>query len=330
MKLSYAQNLEDVYLHRLFHDVAVGTYIDVGGGHPVADNVSFHAYLKGWQGLIVEPQDHMARLYAGVRPRDRVVTALAGVKAGSLTFYEIEGLHGFSTAIAEHATRALGQDGRLKKVEKAVERLEAMIRRAGLTEVHFLKIDVEGAEADVIGGLGHEMSGRVRPRVILVEAIEPGTMKPAWDGWEPLLTGAGYAFAFFDNLNRYYVAEEAQGLAARFPVDVLAWDSVEHLWDHGRVLERPEHPDRALAELLAAGLMAELPNLGADMIAQLIARGHEARRAKDPSLPVAPLPAELVGHAEQPGGSAASGIDGDPVRAALGRIASMYDGGHLM
>ena len=28
-----------------------GTYIDVGSGHPVADNVSFWFYLKGWSGL---------------------------------------------------------------------------------------------------------------------------------------------------------------------------------------------------------------------------------------------------------------------------------------
>ena len=45
MQLSYAQNLEDFHLDRVFHDVAAGTYVDVGGGHPVADNVSFWFYL---------------------------------------------------------------------------------------------------------------------------------------------------------------------------------------------------------------------------------------------------------------------------------------------
>ena len=40
MHLSYAQNLEDYHLDLIFRDVAAGTYVDVGGGHPVADNVS--------------------------------------------------------------------------------------------------------------------------------------------------------------------------------------------------------------------------------------------------------------------------------------------------
>jgi FkbM family methyltransferase len=326
MKLSYAQNLEDVYLHRLFEDVPHGSYVDVGGGHPVADNVSFHAYLKGWSGLIVEPQARLAKLYASIRPRDRVETRLAGRASGTLTFHEIEGLHGFSTSVASHAERAVGDSGKLIKIEKPVARLADMIKDAGLSKVDFLKIDVEGAEADVLAGLGHEKPNAVRPRVILVEAIEPGTMKPAWDGWEPLLTNAGYRFAFFDNLNRYYVAEEAKDLAKRFPKDILAWDSVAHLWDMGRALETPEHPDAALANLLAMGLMAELPNLPPDLIERLIARGHDAQRAKDPTLPASPPLATLTGTAEQPAATTPEAARA----AALGRIASMYDGGHLM
>jgi hypothetical protein len=39
MKLSYAQRLEDYHLELVFADVRDGFYIDVGGGHPVADNV---------------------------------------------------------------------------------------------------------------------------------------------------------------------------------------------------------------------------------------------------------------------------------------------------
>ena len=46
-----------------------------------------------------------------------------------------------------------------------------------------------------------------------LEALAPVTMAPAWEAWEPLLTGNGYRFAFFDSLNRYYVAEEHAALA---------------------------------------------------------------------------------------------------------------------
>ena len=74
MQLSYAQNLEDYHLDLVFGDQQTGTYVDVGGGHPVADNVSFWFYLKGWRGLIVEPQEALASIYANVRPRDHTVS----------------------------------------------------------------------------------------------------------------------------------------------------------------------------------------------------------------------------------------------------------------
>ncbi len=76
--------------------------------------------------------------------------------------------------------------------------------------IDFLKIDVEGAEREVL--LGNDWR-RFRPKIVVAEALAPVTMAPAWETWEPLLTGNGYRFAFFDSLNRYYVADEHAGLA---------------------------------------------------------------------------------------------------------------------
>src|SRR5215467_13432204 len=96
MQLSYAQNLEDYHLDLAFAGQDAGTYVDVGGGHPVADNVSFWFYLKGWRGLVVEPQQALADVYAHVRPRDHVVCCLAGRAEGQMEFHVVDRLHGFS------------------------------------------------------------------------------------------------------------------------------------------------------------------------------------------------------------------------------------------
>ncbi len=332
MHLSYAQNLEDVHLALLFADVAHGTYVDVGGGHPVADNVSFHAYLRGWRGLIVEPQEALAQLYAGVRPRDHVVACLAGAAVGTVDFHVVEGFHGLSSTVAANAERARGYGAETRVIRKDVVPLSDLIDRAGLTVIDFLKIDVEGAEPDVLRGLD---LGRHRPKVILVEAVNPNNLDADVSAWEPMLLSRGYGFVFFDNLNRFYLADEARHLADRLPAQPTAWDKVDHLWDHGRVLDRPEHPDRRLADVLAAGLMADLPHLAAqspDVLQRLIARGL---KALDKSAPTADRLTELIGTAEQPGGHTGAGSDSDLVasdafRAALGRIACMYDGGHLL
>src|SRR5437868_11176844 len=92
----------------------------------------------------------------------------------------------------------------------AVTTLRAICEERGIKQIDFLKIDVEGAEKAVLSGNDWN---RFRPKVVLAEALAPLTMLPAWEEWEPILTANGYRFAFFDSLNRYYVAEEHAALA---------------------------------------------------------------------------------------------------------------------
>ena len=85
MDLSYSQNLEDYHLSLAFAGQAIGTYIDVGAGHPIADNVSFWFYERGWQGIVVEPQPELAALYQRLRPRDLAFRAWSDVTAAKWT-----------------------------------------------------------------------------------------------------------------------------------------------------------------------------------------------------------------------------------------------------
>jgi uncharacterized membrane protein len=62
MDLSYTQNLEDYHLSLAFAGQHTGRYIDIGAGHPIADNVSFWFYERGWQGIAVEPQADLVAL----------------------------------------------------------------------------------------------------------------------------------------------------------------------------------------------------------------------------------------------------------------------------
>jgi len=106
MELSYTQNMEDYHLSLAFAGQKTGTYIDIGAGHPVADNVSFWFYERGWQGIVVEPQPELAALYARLRPRDLVIQGLVGRSEGEMDFHLVERLHGFSTTVQQHAENA--------------------------------------------------------------------------------------------------------------------------------------------------------------------------------------------------------------------------------
>ena len=87
-------------------------------------------------------------------------------------------------------------------------------------EIDFVSIDVEGAEGEVIRSAD---LGATRPTVLVVESVAPLTFEPTHEDWEPVLLDAGYLFAAFDGLNRFYV-DAAYGeiiSVLAYPVSVL-------------------------------------------------------------------------------------------------------------
>lgn len=327
MRLSYAQRLEDYHLDLVFEGEPKGFYVDIGGGHPVADNVSFHFYLKGWRGLVVEPQRALAKLYSSIRPRDVVLDCLVGDHDGEVAFHQVEKLHGFSTTVQKHAEGAAEFGAGFRTEARAVRRLSGLLDQKGVKDVDFLKIDVEGAEKAVLDGLDRS---RHRPKVMCIEAVEPGSMADASGAWEPDLIASGYELAFRDDLNRFYVAEEHRALRARFPAVPAPWDVVRHLYEYGRAGEDDEHPDAALTRRLVRGLLASLPDLPPAFLRTLLERSSE-----DGKLERGPdLRALLRGKADFPR-KGVQIVPEDPLplddaaRAAIGRIAAGYDGGMI-
>jgi hypothetical protein len=62
MPLSYTQNIEDYHLSLAFMEQQTGFYIDVGAGHPVADNFSLWFYERGWKGVLTPSSDPVVML----------------------------------------------------------------------------------------------------------------------------------------------------------------------------------------------------------------------------------------------------------------------------
>jgi FkbM family methyltransferase len=307
MDLSYTQNMEDTHLWIAFGGRHHGTYVDIGAGHPIADNVSFFFYERGWGGIVVEPQRNLFDLYAQLRPRDTAVAALIGTQSGEADFHVFDSFHGLSTTSAVHAdaAKALGAPSRTIKVPMIT--LAELCAKHRLAEIDFLKIDVEGAEADVLKSGDWK---RFRPKAVVVEAIAPGSNEPSWQQWEPFLLAQGYAFMLFDTLNRFYVAEEAKDVAARFPRERAPWDSVRHMYQIGRAPENASHPEHALARILGKGFWSMLPYLDRKLLADILERGRT------------PSSSAAVDAALQ-------ALDTEDFRACLGRIACGYDGGQI-
>ena len=206
--ISYAQNQEDVILWRALKGITNGRYLDIGAQHPILDSVSKAFYERGWRGVHVEPVPEYAALMRQDRPDEVVLeVALAGTSAG-IPFFVIPDT-GLSTGSESIAGKHQSCGFVTVKTAVATQTLATVFASMGDIEIHWMKIDVEGMEADVLKGWH---GSPARPWLVVVESTLPNSTTATEGEWEQELLKRGYTFALFDGLNRYYVAEKHRDL----------------------------------------------------------------------------------------------------------------------
>jgi FkbM family methyltransferase len=258
--LSYAQNQEDVLLWRVLSNVdpAQGFYIDVGANHPVIDSVTKHFYDAGWHGINVEPVAAHAERLTAERPRDVNLHAAVGAEHGTLTLHRVVENDGLSTIDPAMARGYEAQGMTIESVDVPVVTLREIFDEHVTGPVHFLKIDVEGHEQEVIEGADWQ---RDRPHLLVIEATKP-------ENWEHRLAEVGYERVLDDGINFVYVAKEHAELgdALRRPVTVV------DRFTHFEWLRRAQ-PFELVLEHYA------LPVIVDEMVGQAGRRHHREHRA---------------------------------------------------
>jgi FkbM family methyltransferase len=219
--VSYAQNFEDVILWRALNDIKEGFYVDVGAMDPEEDSVTKAFYDAGWNGVNVEPLQQNYEKFLKQRPRDININLLSGDHSGDAIFYELvnTGLSTQNKTLAEE----LSQKNGFPLVERnhKIETLTNILKGINPPTIHFLKIDVEGAEEAVLKGTDLEL---YRPWIIVIEATIPLSQTQNYSSWEPYLLANSYDFAYFDGLNRFYVAHEKQDLMSKVSIPPNVFD----------------------------------------------------------------------------------------------------------
>src|SRR5271166_422716 len=212
--ISYAQNFEDVILWRALCDVENGFYVDVGAADPEEHSVTRAFYERGWSGINVEPlYEHFQKLQQA-RPRDANLKVALGREAGLRTLHAFAGT-GLSTLNPKIAARHKAAGFQAHEIVVPVLTLGKVLEDCAPPTVHFLKIDAEGSEKEVLEGMNLE---RTRPWIIIVEATEPLSAVNSRSPWDLLVTSHRYSFAYFDGLNCFYVSDETPGLKERLAV----------------------------------------------------------------------------------------------------------------
>ncbi|SNB70255.1 methyltransferase, FkbM family [Arboricoccus pini] len=218
--VSYAQNGEDVILWRALKDVADGFYVDVGANDPEEDSVTRAFYERGWRGINVEPVRQWYDRLCAARPEDVNLFVGCGASGGTITFYEIPDT-GLSTTLKEVADEHRKAGWAIVETTIPMLRLQDICARRGDEPIHFLKIDVEGAERAVLEGLDLEL---IRPWIIVLEATRPGTNDRIKETYPNHPLEHRYGFAYFDGINSYFVAEEHAELIDRLAIQPNVFD----------------------------------------------------------------------------------------------------------
>jgi len=227
--ISYAQNFEDVMLWRALKDIENGCYIDIGANDPTKYSVTKAFYENGWSGLNFEPVAHWFNKLEEERPRDTNLQIAIGKDSEKLEFFEVVGT-GLSTLdkeIAHEHAEKLGFE--IKSYFVDSKTLTDVYKEKNLDTVHFLKIDVEGAEKIVLQGIDFEI---VRPWIVVIEATQPMSQDVNYEEWQELIVSNQYHFVYFDGLNRFYIADEHSELDQYFTIPPNVFDSIVLCEDH--------------------------------------------------------------------------------------------------
>jgi FkbM family methyltransferase len=292
--ISYAQNNEDVLLWRALGHVQDGFYIDVGASDPVEHSVTRAFYDAGWHGINIEPLPAHIQAFEDQRPRDLNLAIAAGSSDGSLTLYDVPAVRGWASPDAGVAELHRAEGHTVAELVVPVRTLASVCAEHVRGEIHFLKIDVEGFEGEVLRGMDFK---RWRPWVLVIEATLPNSRETNHETWEHMVSSQGYRYAWFDGLNRYYVADEHQELMQHFGIqpnvfdDFISWH-LDRAWTANAAASKSLKANEQLLDTARAELhdmiqfadvlelekkdaLAEVARLR-DELVQAHASGHQA------------------------------------------------------
>lgn len=207
--ISYCQpkDMEDIILYHVLKEEDNIFYIDIGSNDPFTGSVTRLLYERGGRGINIEPQEEYFTLMLSERPEDINLCIGIGEKEERRVLH-IQG--GLSTLKKENVL-----------FHKCNEREITILPLKSVCDTYikeeqvisFLKIDVEGAEKEVLMGADFT---KYRPYIILIESTLPNTNIPCYGEWEYILFQNHYHYVYTCGVNRYYVADEVMHLDKRF------------------------------------------------------------------------------------------------------------------
>lgn len=251
----YSQNKEDLILKAFFPTIQDGFYVDVGAHDPKLFSVTKRFYDDGWSGINIEPQEKFYNQLVKARPRDINLQIALSASDGTLEFREYRAATGLST-LSQSMKETYPSDETFKNVTANYREYPVQTRTLSSVlnqyakgkTIHFLKIDVEGFEKEVIAGNDWTV---YRPLILCIESNH------IVDDWRAPLKEYKYKEIFFDGLNRYYAPAEkydellrtfdyARTVLSKIPVSAVPFEMFD------KVIRRQDREIHKLYKIIEA------------------------------------------------------------------------------
>lgn len=167
---SHSQFGEDMITRFLTNDRPFGFYVDIGAHHPIAISNTYHFYLKGWRGIVVDAASGTEELFRLLRPRDLALSLCIGTEDGlDVEYFEFD-QSALNTIDPVVAARTVSEGrGVLKGSRKlSTTRLATCLARHAPrdTSIDFMSVDLEGLDEDIL--LSHDWAAWC-PNIVILE-----------------------------------------------------------------------------------------------------------------------------------------------------------------
>lgn len=171
-RVSFAQEGEDLLLHRLFERQSHGFYVDVGAHHPERFSNTKLLYDRGWHGINIDPTPASMDAFRRFRQRDvNLEIAISNVgEVRELFMFNEPALNSFSEELSYERiqTNKYSLDRKVAVRSRPLADVLAENLPPGLETIDLLTIDVEGHDLEVLRSNDWD---RFRPRVVVIEVL---------------------------------------------------------------------------------------------------------------------------------------------------------------
>ena len=156
--IHYGEFGEDIFINRIFKDIKIGRYVDVGCYHPFKGSLTARLYKKGWNGINIDLSKSSIDLFNIARKKDINLNLAISDFDGETNYYENSPINQQNSLIKDNDDQI--------KIKIQCKRLSSILLENHYDNFEYLNIDVEGSEQNVINGID---LGKYRPILITIE-----------------------------------------------------------------------------------------------------------------------------------------------------------------